>query len=79
MKIFLLCLQIGSIHNIFSDDSFSSRSEQKQEDASSDTVNVLIEVILEAACCVTAEVLGRAFSQSFQSLLQIVSGNMGFS
>ena len=34
----------------FSDDSFCSHSEQKQEDASSDTVNILIKVGLEAAC-----------------------------
>lgn len=68
-----------NIHNIFSDDSFFSHAEQKQEDASSDIVNVLIKVSPEAACCVTTEVLGHAFSQSFQSVLQIVSGSMGFS
>lgn len=49
-KLYLLCLWIGTIPNRFIlNDSFFSHSEQHWEDASSDTVDVLIEVSLEAA------------------------------
>lgn len=56
-----MCLSFGSIH-IFSDDSFFSYSEQEQEDASFDMVSCLIKGSLQAADCVTADVLGHAFS-----------------
>lgn len=55
---------------LFTDDSFFSRSEQQQEDAPSDMVNIVIKVSLEAPCCVAAAALGHAaFSRSLPSVL----------
>lgn len=54
--------------SIFSVDCFFPHFEQEQEQASSDMENVWWNVTLGSVCCVSAEVLGQAFSPSPSNL-----------
>lgn len=54
--------------SIFSVDCFFPHFEQEQEQASSDMENVWWNVTLRSVCCVSAEVLGQAFSPSPSNL-----------